>query len=66
VKAGFEGSRRYKNFMFDKEELIHVRDGKGKLIFISRFKRYILIVRGTLSQVQARKIFAGLALRSDI
>jgi hypothetical protein len=66
AKTGFEGSPRYRDFMFDKEELIQVRDGKGKLIFISRFKRYILIVRGTLSQVQARKIFASLALRSDI
>ncbi len=66
AKVGFEGSPRYRDFMFDKEELIQVRDGKGKLIFISRFKRYILIVRGTLSQVQARKIFASFALRSDI
>jgi hypothetical protein len=66
AKAGFKGSPRYRNFKFDKGDLIHVRDGKGKLIFISRFKRFILIIRGTLNQVQARKIFAGLALRSDI
>lgn len=66
VKVGFKDSTRYRDFMSDKEELIQVRDSKGKLFYISRFKRYILIVGGPLSQVQARKIFASLALRSDI
>ena len=59
----FKDSKRYRDFMSDKEAFIQVRDRKGKLFFVSRFKRYILIAGGTLSQAQARKIFSSISIK---
>jgi len=58
VKTSFKESQRYKNFKPVDEKIFQVEDTKGKLVFVSHFKKYFLIVVGTLSQAPAKKVLA--------
>lgn len=58
VRESFAESSRYTDFKPVNEKLFKVRDKKGGLIFVSLFERYMLIVKGTVSQNQADEIFA--------
>lgn len=57
VKKSFKESPRYKGFRSIDERLFQVEDGKGKLVFISYFKKHVMIAIGTTSQTHARKLF---------
>jgi len=58
VKKNFKESPKYKDFKPVDEKLFQVEDGKGKLVFVSHFKKYFLIAIGTISKTQATKIFS--------
>ncbi|TET80156.1 MAG: hypothetical protein E3J41_00045 [Candidatus Cloacimonadota bacterium] len=58
VKKSFEESPRYKDFRSINERFFQVEDGKGKLAFVSHFKKHFLIAIGTMSQTHATKILS--------
>jgi hypothetical protein len=60
VKKNFEESPRYKDFRSVDEKLFQVEDGKGKLVFVSYFKKHLLIAMGTISQAQTKNLFAAI------
>ena len=58
VKKSFMESPRYKDFKSVDEKLFQVEDGKGKLVFVSHFKKHFMIAIGAISPTQTRKLFA--------
>jgi len=58
VKRSFEENPRYKDFRSVDEKLFQAEDGKGKLVFVSHFKKHFLVAIGTISQAQATEIFS--------
>lgn len=58
VKSAFQASERYKNFSAVSQTLFQAEDSKGKRLFVSTIKNYILIVIGAQSLAQAKEIFA--------
>ena len=57
AKKSFRESPRYKNYKPFVEKAFQVKNDRGQFIFISSFERYILIVVGTVTQAQVKKIF---------
>lgn len=57
AKKSFRESPRYKNYKPFVEKAFQVKNDRGQFIFISSFDRYILIVVGTVTQAQVKKIF---------
>ncbi len=57
VKSAFQASDRYKNFSLTSQSLFQTEDGKGKRIFVSTIKNFILIIIGAESLAQAQEIF---------
>jgi hypothetical protein len=57
VKTAFQASERYKNIRSVSQTLFHTEDSKGKRIFVTAIKNYILIVIGAKSLAQAKEIF---------
>ncbi len=60
VKKSFMESPRYKDFRSIDERFFQVEDGKGKLAFVSHFKKHFLIAIGTINQAQTRNLFAAI------
>ena len=58
MKKSFKESPRYKDFKSVDEKLFQVEDGKGKLVFISHFKKHFMVAIGITSLAQTKKIFS--------
>lgn len=59
IRTSFQTSERYKNFSAVSQTLFQAEDSKGKRIFVTAIKNYILIIIGTESLAQAKEIFAS-------
>jgi len=57
VRKGFRESPRYKEFKALDENLFRVRDSKGKFVFVTSFKEYILVTIDTDGLERAEEIF---------
>jgi hypothetical protein len=60
VKKSFRESPRYKGFKSVDERIFRVRDGKGRLAFVSHLKKHFLIAIGPISPTQATKLFSDI------